>query len=155
MVYYIWKGEINKMKKAIWFDMDGTIANLYGDKNWLEKIKNEDATIYTNAKALVNLQALVRVLKRLQRNGYEIGIVTWLAKNGTNEYNKAVTNAKREWLNRHLTTLTFDHIDILCYGEPKENGRDGILFDDEERNRNNWNGIAYDVDNILGVLKAL
>ena len=31
----------------------------------------------------------------------------------------------------------------------------GILFDDEERNRNEWNGTAFDVDNIIEILKAL
>lgn len=32
------------MEKKIWFDMDGTIANLYGDPNWLEKIRAYDAS---------------------------------------------------------------------------------------------------------------
>lgn len=28
--------------KAIYFDMDGTIANLYGVPNWLEGLRNFD-----------------------------------------------------------------------------------------------------------------
>ena len=31
----------------------------------------------------------------------------------------------------------------------------GILFDDEEVNRKNWSGQAYDVNNIIEVLKGL
>ena len=31
----------------------------------------------------------------------------------------------------------------------------GILFDDEKQNRENWSGTAYDVDNILEILKSL
>jgi hypothetical protein len=30
-----------------------------------------------------------------------------------------------------------------------------ILFDDEEKNRNNWTGRAYDVENILEILKKI
>ena len=26
-------------EKAIWFDMDGTIADLYGDPDWLAKLR--------------------------------------------------------------------------------------------------------------------
>lgn len=141
--------------KAIWFDMDGTIADLYGDKDWLAKLSAFNPEPYANARPLVRMQSLARVLNRLQREGYEIGIVSWLSKNGSEAYGEAVAKAKREWLAKHLASVHFDHIDIIAYGTPKQNGRDGILFDDEEPNRNNWNGIAYDVNNIIEVLRAL
>ena len=54
--------------------------------------------------------------------------------------------------------MHWDNINIVEYGTPKENFCEtpfDILFDDEEHNRENWNGIAYDVNDILGVLKAL
>ena len=35
------------------------------------------------------------------------------------------------------------------------NDENAILFDDEVNNRNEWNGIAYDVNNILEVLGNL
>ena len=143
------------MANAIWFDMDGTIADLYGDEKWLEKILNEDATLYANAKPLVKMASLAKLLNRLQRDGYEIGIVSWLAKGSSKSYDTAVAAAKRKWLKSHLKSVKFNHIDIIGYGEPKENGRSGILFDDEELNRRNWNGTAYNVENIIGTLKAL
>ena len=31
----------------------------------------------------------------------------------------------------------------------------GVLFDDEERNRNNWTGRAYDVQNIMEILREI
>ena len=143
------------MERKIYFDMDGTIADLYGVDNWLEMIINEDATPYKIARPLVRMQSLARVLNRLQREGYKIGIVSWLSKNGSEAYEEAVAEAKREWLAKHLASVHFDYIDIIAYGTPKQNGRDGILFDDEEPNRNNWNGIAYDVNNIIEVLRTL
>ena len=140
---------------TIWFDMDGTIANLYGVQGWLEKLMNEDATPYAEAEPLLRLAGLARVLNRLQREGYKLGIVSWLAKGATARYNEAVTEAKIEWLKVHLKSVRFDYIDIIEYGTPKHIGRNGILFDDEEKNRKEWGEGAYDVQNIIEILKRL
>ena len=51
------------------FDMDGTIADLYGVSNWLEDLLHEDVRPYVEARPLINLQALARVLNRLIRAG--------------------------------------------------------------------------------------
>jgi phosphoglycolate phosphatase-like HAD superfamily hydrolase len=139
---------------TIYFDMDGTIADLYGVTNWLEMLKNADATPYEIAKPLVRLCTLSRMLNRLQKQGYKLGVISWLAKNSSTEYDEAVAATKREWLARHLSTVKFSRIDIIPYGTPKQINRKGILFDDEERNRNAWNGTAYDVQNIIQVLKT-
>ena len=139
----------------IWFDMDGTIADLYGVDGWLSMLRASDPTPYRVAKPLVRMQSLARILNRLQREGYEIGIVSWLSKTSTPAYDEAVTAAKLEWLRRHLGSVKFDRIDIIAYGTPKQNGRDGISFDDEAKNRAEWTGTAYDVNDILSVLKGL
>ena len=146
------------MTKAIYFDMDGTIANLYGVENWLPMLRNEETTPYTKAKPMVNMNSLARILNRLQKNGWEIGIVSWTAKNGTHEYNERVRKAKIEWLKIHLASVHFNEIKIVDYGVPKEivvNNPMGILFDDEEHNRTDWIGTAFDVDNIIEVLKGV
>ena len=101
------------------------------------------------------MQALARALNGLRRKGYKIGVVSWLCRGGSAEYGEAVAAAKKEWLKKHLASVDFDYIDIIEWGDPKENGRDGILFDDEKANRDNWGGVAYDVDNIIEVLKRL
>ena len=146
------------MEKAIYFDMDGTIADLYGVENWLEDLINSEPRPYKVATPLVRMNSLARVLNRLQREGYSIGIVSWLSKSGTQEYNREVTKAKKEWLYTHLKSVSFDEIRIVPYGTPKEKVVDkprGILFDDEKQNRKNWCGTAYDVNNIIEILKAL
>ena len=78
---------------TIYFDMDGTIADLYGVENWLEYLINKNAFPYENAKPLLKLSLLARILNELQRNGYRLGIISWLAKNSNEEYDKAVTDA--------------------------------------------------------------
>lgn len=142
----------------ICFDMDGTIANLYGVDNWLAMLINHDATPYKEAETLINMNSLARLLNKLQRIGYEVGIISWLAKESTADYDKEVTAAKKAWLEKHLKSVHFDFIEIVPYGTDKNivcKDTLDILFDDEERNRNNWNGTAYDVDNIIEILKGL
>ena len=146
------------MTKAIYFDMDGTIADLYGVEGWLNDLESENERPYATAKPLIRMSALARVLNRLQREGYTIGIISWLSKGGSDDYNEKVTYAKQKWLKQHLASVNFDEINIVKYGTPKStavNVQGGILFDDEERNRTEWNGIAFDVDNIIEILKAL
>ena len=142
----------------ICFDMDGTIANLYGVNGWLEMLINEDATPYKIAETLINMNVLARYLNRLQKMGFEIGIISWLAKNSTNEYDEKVTRAKKAWLKEHLRSVKFDFVEIVKYGTEKNivcKTKNDILFDDEINNRNTWNGKAYDVNNILEILKGL
>ena len=146
------------MTKEIYFDLDGTIANLYGVDGWLNDLINESTRPYEIAEPLVNLSALARILNRLQKEGYKIGVISWLSRNSTESYDEAVTIAKKNWLKKHLPSVVWNEIKIVKYGYYKEvacNYSKGILFDDEENNRKYWSGTAYDVDNIIGVLKSL
>ena len=141
--------------KAINFDMDGTIANLYGVEGWLNSIIARDVYPYAVAAPLVNLSLLARYLNKLQKMGYEINVISWLAKCDDDDYHQRVANAKREWLAKHLPSVKFDNINIVNYGTPKSTCGNGILFDDEAPNREEWKGTAYDVDNIIEILKNL
>jgi hypothetical protein len=143
---------------TIWFDMDGTIADLYGVENWLDMLRANDPTPYATAKPLLRLATLAYMLNKAQANGYKIGVISWLAKNSNAEYDKAVTMAKLAWLAKHLKSVRFDYINIVEYGTPKQNfmnTKNDILFDDEQKNRENWLGKAYTETEIMEVLKAL
>ena len=149
---------MKEMNITINFDMDGTIADLYGVENWLDYLINENTFPYANAKPLVRLNLLARRLNTLQRNGYNIAVISWLSKSGTEEYNRAVTEVKMAWLKKHLPSVNWDRITIVPYGTPKQNFCNNpldVLFDDEERNRVNWTGKAYDVQNILEILAEM
>lgn len=145
-------------KTTINFDMDGTIADLYGVNGWLADLENENTRPYDEARPLLRFATLARLLNNLQRKGYKIAVISWLAKKGTPAYDRKVTTSKMAWLKKHLPSVKWDNITIVPYGTPKEkflNTTNDILFDDEQKNRENWKGVAYDVNNILGILKTL
>ena len=92
----------------IWYDLDGTIADLYGVEGWLEALRAEDPTPYEIARPLVNLSRLARYLNRLQKMGHEICVISWLSKNSTPEYDALVTSAKMFWLSKHLPSVRWE-----------------------------------------------
>ena len=144
---------------TIYFDMDGTIADLYAVDNWLESLRAYSAEPYTCAAPMQDLRQFARLLNRLQNNGYRIGIISWLSKDSTCEYDDAVRAAKKRWLAQHLPSVVWDEIHLVKYGTPKHfccQDKAGILFDDDEHIRGLWNkyGTAYDVDDIIEILKS-
>lgn len=146
------------MTTTIFFDMDGTIADLYGVENWLDYLIAADALPYEIAKPLIRLNTLARILNKLQKQGYKVGVISWLAKNSNTAYDEEVTKAKKEWLKKHLASVKFDEIHIVKYGTPKQmfaKTENDILFDDEEKNRNDWTGKAFDVNEIIEILKGM
>ena len=143
---------------TIWFDMDGTIVDLYSVENWLPMLRAYDPSPYMLAKPLVRLSTLAYMLNRLRAKGYRVGVISWGSKCSTPAYDAAVTAAKTAWLKTHLPSVDFDEIHILPYGVPKQNFKNtdaDILFDDEERNRINWGENAHTETEIFDILKSL
>lgn len=128
------------MTKKIYFDMDGTVADLYTIDTWLENIHNEVEGMYKNLKPMIDMQMLHVICQDLQMVGYQIGVITWLPP-GRDEYKKTVAKEKREWLARYMPIV--EEVHIQDYMTPKQTavttitGR-MILVDDNETVRSNW-----------------
>lgn len=146
---------VHKVNKQINFDMDGTLADFYGVEGWLSDLIEERTRPYVVAKPLLNFSSLARLLNRLQREGWELQVISWVSKSGSAEYHELIRIAKLNWLARHLPSVKWNAVIITAYGEAKEEHGAGILFDDNEDVREAWGEGAYDVDNILEVLKGL
>lgn len=143
---------------TIYFDMDGTLGDFYSVEGWLSCLENHDPRPYAEAAPIGDFRQLARLLNKLQEDGYEIGIVSWLSRSGTEEFNEAVRKAKRRWLAKHLPSVDWDEIHMVKYGTPKQytvKDKNGILFDDEEKNREKWTGQAFTPEEIFSVLKSL
>ena len=148
------------MTKMLVFDMDGTIADLYGVDGWLDDLHAERTRPYDEAKPLYNMVELAELLNRLRTLGWLVCVTTWLAKDATKEYNKAVTKAKKDWLAKY--NFPYDEIHAIKYGRTKADctrkyGGYQILIDDNEKIRKGWHlGNTIDAtENIIPLLKAL
>lgn len=141
----------------IWFDMDGTLADLYNVENWLDKLIANDASPYIEARPIVNLSSLARLMNKAQRNGFEICIVSALSKNSTADYDEKVKTAKINWLKKHLKSVHFNEIKFVPYTFTKNDVNTGkdILFDDEERHLTKWTGTAVHASKMIETLKAI
>jgi len=137
------------------FDMDGTIADLYAVDEWLPKLRAEDPSPYEQARPLVNMARLAKALNKAAKNGNEIAIISWGSKTGSAEYLEATRRAKEKWLAKHLPSVKWTQITVVEYGTPKSTLGKGVLFDDEERNRNEWGKGAYTPEKIFEILASL
>lgn len=146
--------------KTLVFDMDGTIANLYGVDRWLDMVRAEDPTPYRIANPIYDIETLNTLLRLLKRKGWRIVVTTWLAKGSTKHYDNLVRMAKLEWLEMH--NFPFDEVHIVKYGTTKANctrhyGGFQVLVDDNEKVRKGWNlGDTINAnENILKELEKL
>ena len=129
------------MEKILVFDMDGTIADLYGVENWLADLRSENPRPYILAKPLYDMDSLNIILELLKEQGWKIVVTSWLAKNSSSFYDEVVREAKRMWLNKY--NFPFDEIHLVKYGTTKANctrklGGFQILVDDNEKVRKGW-----------------
>lgn len=148
------------MEKTLVFDMDGTIADLYGVENWLEDLRAENPRPYEIAKPLYNMPILNDIIRLLKIQGWRIVVTTWLAKGATKKYDALVREAKLAWLEKY--NFPYDEIHLVKYGTTKANCTRKykgfqILVDDNETIRKGWNlGKAIDANkNIIAELVAL
>lgn len=127
------------MKKIVYLDMDGTIADLYKTPNWLERLINEDETIFTECEPLITETELFNYFP-IEK--YEIRICSMTPKNATEEYCENVENQKNKWLDEYFPNITKRY--YLPYGNNKnyKNSKNCILVDDNETIRENYRGLA-------------
>ena len=145
------------MEKILNWDMDGTIADLYGVEGWINMLDACNPMPYIIAEAMVDMYELWCVLEAFRSAGWTINIISWNSKSGDNAYHKRVRQAKVDWLEDMGILGCFDHIHVVKYGKPKNYIAKGILVDDNKEVRARWEnagGIAIDPtkQNFLDVL---
>lgn len=148
------------MLKMLVFDMDGTIADLYGVDNWLTDLQNENSAPYEKAAPLVDMEKLTETLNELKNIGWKIAVTSWLAKGGSIKYNREVRQVKKNWLDKN--SFPYDELHFVKYGTTKANCTRGkadfqILVDDNEKILDRWSlGAVIKADkNLVEILKTL
>lgn len=140
---------------TIYFDLDGTIADLYGFNDWLTYLQNEQTDPYIEAGLLVDGEQLRNFLAAGKTAGVLFGVISWGAKNASKDYQKAVRHAKIEWLKKNNLLGYFDELHVVKYGTPKNRAaknRTGVLIDDELQRWNTEKLVTADsFRNILNV----
>ena len=128
--------------KKIYFDMDGTVADLYGSDNWLDNLRNERVGVFNNLSPLVDMDELAIICLQLMNNGYSFGIITWLPMGASYEYERVCEQEKREWANAFMPWVSEFY--AQSYGVPKQyapikRAADMVLVDDNTEVRAMWN----------------
>lgn len=149
------------MNKMICFDMDGTLADFYSVPCWLAKLEAENSSPYEEAAPMWDMEELRQVLLKLIETGWEVRVISWLAKNSSEEYKEAVRQAKMNWLKRYNFPISKAH--LVAYGTTKADcvrrrTDAAILIDDDEKVRKGWHlGRTIDPQdcNLIEELKKL
>lgn len=143
--------------QAIYFDMDGTIANLYNVEGWERKLRAEDSSPYADASPLVDMVRLATIIAKLRSAGVTVGVISWGAMGGTAEYTRRVKRVKMAWC-KHWG-LTFDEFHVIKYGTPKHwvaKCKRSILVDDNSEVRQTWTlGATVDASNSSRMMEQL
>ena len=144
--------------RAIYFDMDGTIADLFGYEGWLDLLHAEDTEPYEKCGVLVDAEELCNVLSEFVALGVVIGVISWGAMGGSNEYTRRTKTAKKAWCERFFGNI-FTEFHVVKYGTPKHSvahEKDSILVDDNKDVRAAWNGETIDATkDIIAALRKL
>lgn len=150
------------MSKKIYFDLDGTLYNLYNISNWLEKLQTEQEGVFIEGNFLVDYNEFLNIISELTKQGYIFGVITWLPMQASPEYEEICRNEKIQWINKYLPFVT--EINITTYGIPKQNSiqkraKEMILIDDNIEICKMWQTekqrTAINIDNIYTVIDAL
>lgn len=127
------------MATKIFFDMDGTVADLYNFDGWLEALKC-DTSIFRELSPLVDMTALIGFMKEMWGHT-EFGIITWTPMEASYKFHQECAEDKIRWIQTHMAYITT--FTALPYGTPKQDiGLDmediNILIDDNPEIINTW-----------------
>lgn len=157
------------MSTKIVMDADGTLFNLYGRKNWLEMLQNEQAGAFTTEglenngfMPEINISKLYTVVSRLMEAGVTFCVTTWLPMQASPEYEEICRQEKIAWIRQYLPFVS--EINVVSYGIPKQNAiqkraKKMYLIDDNTEVCKMWetncSRIAKNVNEFFTVIDAL
>lgn len=151
-------------KTTVYFDLDGTLFDLYGKTNWLDFLENEKSGIFIEGNFMPNIEIgkLLELISKLLSYGVNFEVITWLPKQASKNYEEICEKEKRIWVEKNLPFIK--KINCQSYGIPKQKAINKkasrmILIDDNEDICRNWETKIqrkfYKVDTNFSAVNAL
>lgn len=128
-------------KQVVYFDMDGTLYDLYGQEGWLRKLRKEQSNAFLGNHRLITEKALEEYYPK---NQYEWRICSMTPKNASKEYCKQVTKEKNQWLDKYFPSIKIRKFMAFGYSKNFRNCENYILVDDSEKIRETFKGTAVE-----------
>lgn len=134
-----------KIKGYIWFDMDGTIYDLYKIPGWLDALRAGEMDIFSlDDMARKSLPRIRQAICTLIDNGWKVGVITWAPMHvemDTTTFEQC-RDEKYRWIERNFPEL-LDNFHCVQYGFDKSDWVDdwdalNILVDDNKIVRESW-----------------
>ena len=131
---------------TIWFDMDGTIYELYRIPNWLERVREMDTSVFSDGFPRNDYDRIDIAVEALIEQGWQVGVITWAPKGATMDEINEVSEVKFNWLCKFFPALANGKFACIPYGESKaqflidmgEARTLNILVDDNKYVRADW-----------------
>lgn len=125
------------MKNIVYFDMDGTLADLYGVRDVFKRLDTLDASVYAEASPL---HKYISYLKEFKEMGYKVVILSCLGMISSPTFDKDTIQYKNEWLDKYIGKEYIDDRIYIEYTKHKENyvTEGGLLVDDDATVLRNW-----------------
>ena len=129
--------------KNVYFDMDGTIYDLYNLPDWLAKLRNEISP-FLDTESLVDIKTMAHLINVLRIQGNTFGVITWLPRDASEYFEELCAQDKAEILDRDFGTDAFDTFEAIKFGTPKHTTvgrpltREDVLIDDNWEILSEW-----------------
>ena len=151
------------MSVKVVFDLDGTIYDLYNQKDWLYRLENEVAGVFDQPECcIVDIKKLTDKIMSMIEKGFQFAIISWLPFGASPEYEEICREEKACWIWENLPMIT--EVSLIPYGIEKQKAiqkkaQHMILIDDNKEVCNVWEtatqrkaftvGKCYTVLNVL------
>ena len=137
------------MANTTWFDMDGTIYDLYKQAGWLQALRSEDwERAFYLGKPRAHIDRINAAIEALAGNGWKVGIITWAPKGygWDDEQIEEVAMVKHRWACEFTPFLADCSFACIPYGVSKaqflldmeQAGELNYLVDDNKEVRKDW-----------------
>lgn len=142
---------------SIWFDLDGTLYELYKIPNWLERIEKKDWNVFIDGEPRKHHERIQEAIKALQAKGWKVGCITWSSKAVEGRDIHDIAEKKKEFVEKYFPEL-LENFHCLPYGcskaalirysygrgSKRETEGPNYLVDDNKDVRRDWREVGKD-----------